>query len=276
MQKLIYRFLPASSAIKSLLDRTLRASEISKLNDPYDSVPGILNAPKPSLENKEANRPHRSIDEFIRTFTNQRIKLISFSKKATDPVLWAHYADNHRGICLAFDPSAYPEHAFAEVQYSDERVCFCYSMFGDEARLGDISNIINKALTTKWKSWAYEEEVRLIFSSPDERKIPEFFPMPDGFLKEVILGWNCEYTASNIRSVLKSVGLEHVEIKMAMLQDDKFEVRLMDYIRVDIDELMHLPPEEIAQRISQNVRKRLGIDDKAEQVGADNLAKPGA
>jgi hypothetical protein len=270
MPDLIYRFLPASSAIKSLLDRTLRASEIAKLNDPYDSVPGILNAPKPSTDEEEAERPYRSVDEFIRSFTNDRFKLISFSKKATDPVLWAHYADNHRGICLAFDPSAYPENSFADVQYSGDRACFCYSMFGDKERLQEMSDTINTALTTKWKSWAYEEEVRLIFSSPDERKIPEFFSMPDGFLKQVILGWNCEYTPANIRSVLKSVGLDHVDIKMAMLQDDRFEVRLMDYMRVDMDDLMHLQPQEIAEQIAEDIRKRLAKKEDAEQAVPPN------
>ena len=272
MPELIYRFLPASSAIKSLLDRSLRASEIAKLNDPYDSVPGILNAPKDTSDKASADRPYRSVDEFIRAFTNERFKLISFSRKATDPVLWAHYADNHRGICLAFDPAAYPENSFADVRYSADRACFCYTMFGDQTRLEEMSDTINAALTTKWKSWEYEEEVRLIFSSPDGRKIPEFFSMPEGFLKQVILGWNCEYTPSNIRSILKSVGLDQVEIKMALLQDDRFEVRLMDYIRVDMDDLMHLAPEEIAQKISDDVRSRLGINEEAEQAGAGQPA----
>ena len=29
--------------------------------------------------------------------------VLSFSKTSTDALLWAHYADGHRGLCLGFD-----------------------------------------------------------------------------------------------------------------------------------------------------------------------------
>ena len=258
MANLIYRFMPATGAIKTILDKSLKVSRISRLNDPYDSVPGIIEIPE---DLKDPDREGISPEEFIRNMTDKNFGIVSFTKTATDPVLWAHYADNHRGLCLAFDTSVFPNDAFVDINYSDDRPCIRFARMQDKGYLQELGRDLDKALTTKSKSWAYEKEVRLILSTIEvEEPLPEFYGIPKGFLKEVILGVDCEYSPSNIRSLLIASNFQDVKIKIAMRQGDKFKVRLMDYIRFDMDEYIDKDPELVAKLAFDQIKEYLELE----------------
>ena len=47
--------------------------------------------------------------------------MLCFSFKWSNPVLWAHYADKHKGICLGFDV---PDDNVQRVKYVDTRLPF--------------------------------------------------------------------------------------------------------------------------------------------------------
>jgi len=83
--------------------------------------------------------------------------IFSLSAKHDDLLMWPHYADNHRGICVRFnlgalldaDCGAFP------VLYRDERpVC--------DVILERTEDWLNKAVLTKGKPWEYEDEIEQI------------------------------------------------------------------------------------------------------------------
>lgn len=77
------------------------------------------------------------------------------STKRDDILMWAHYADSHKGICLEFDGTqALMAHAL-KVEYSQDRVPI--NLYNDA---NDVA--MSKALLTKSSHWAYEAEWRLI------------------------------------------------------------------------------------------------------------------
>lgn len=77
------------------------------------------------------------------------------SAKRDDILMWSHYADFHRGICLEFDGTG-PLMAHAhEVQYSDDRPPL--NPYNDDA-----DTMMRKALLTKSRHWSYECEWRLL------------------------------------------------------------------------------------------------------------------
>jgi hypothetical protein len=83
------------------------------------------------------------------------IGVFCVSTKWDDILMWSHYADSHRGICLEFDGTL-PFMAHAQkVHYADKRVPI--NLYDDSQETA-----MEKALLTKSKQWSYESEWRLL------------------------------------------------------------------------------------------------------------------
>src|SRR5689334_11048149 len=87
-----YKFLNKHFGLKSLYERRLKQSRIHELNDPFELAPYDLT------------------DTMLRwAFLDMREQLgrvnglVCFSASWQNPVIWAHYSDQHRGLCLGFE-----------------------------------------------------------------------------------------------------------------------------------------------------------------------------
>lgn len=88
-------------------------------------------------------------------FLTTSVGVFCVSTKRDDILMWSHYADSHRGVCLEFDGLA-PLMAHAQaVEYSEDRVPINAYEDNDDVAM-------RKALLTKSTHWAYEAEWRLI------------------------------------------------------------------------------------------------------------------
>jgi hypothetical protein len=77
------------------------------------------------------------------------------STKRDDILMWAHYAESHKGICLEFDGKlSFMTHA-QKVLYSEDRTPI--NVYDDA---NDVA--MTKALLTKSTHWSYEQEWRLM------------------------------------------------------------------------------------------------------------------
>lgn len=127
----------------------------------------------------------RSYKEFCDAVTEKlksawSTSLVScFSKRNDSILMWSHYADSHKGVCIEFESPCDP--AFQEVRYSDRKVSFdlCQAMslaigcgFLNEKVKTDDPDLIRSALApfyAKSKEWGYEQEVRCVYSSDTDR-----------------------------------------------------------------------------------------------------------
>lgn len=108
---------------------------------------------------------------------DERLKIFCFSQTRNSFPMWAHYANNHKGVCLGYDAkniqlsaeNDIPPYALNTVQYTDHFIT------------DDIENY-NHAFY-KSDQWAYEKEVRIVCQM-DGNVLR--FP----YLKEVSLGIN--------------------------------------------------------------------------------------
>jgi hypothetical protein len=93
-----------------------------------------------------------------------KIGIFSLSQKYDDELLWAHYANNHKGFCIEYDlelladRNIYEDHKYLNVKYSNKP---------PQLELSDLSSkdnteIYKKIVGTKSQRWNYEEEIRLI------------------------------------------------------------------------------------------------------------------
>ena len=103
-----------------------------------------------------------------------------------NPLLWSHYADKHRGVCLGFEV---PEVHATSVLYDPKRLLAAASKLvggGAEAQ-----GLMSRLLRTKFSDWKYENEVRVYTALSDVgaatgHYFKDFWA--DMALREIILG----------------------------------------------------------------------------------------
>ena len=78
-----------------------------------------------------------------------------FSKSKENILLWSHYADSHKGICLEFDISKDKDFFTAPhfMDYSEKYLDFNYLKEREE---------VQKLIRAKYIGWEYEDEIRII------------------------------------------------------------------------------------------------------------------
>jgi hypothetical protein len=129
-----------------LRHREIWCGNLSALNDPLE---GKLN-----FNEFDGKRDLSKMDKM-----NQEIGLASFSEDWRNLAMWAHYASQGQGICIAYNyaslMSGLPENSeFLRVSYNREVPSITADMKPET-----YSNI---ALSNKLDCWSYEREWRLI------------------------------------------------------------------------------------------------------------------
>src|SRR5262249_46780000 len=101
---------------------------------------------------------------------DRRYRLYCLSTRPDCPLMWGHYADHHRGVCLEFNVRTPDFCSAIEVNYSTE-----YPQFS-LADGGDISPFHSKSA-----DWSYEQEYRLIAQETSEALGSGTLMTQDGF-----------------------------------------------------------------------------------------------
>jgi hypothetical protein len=127
--------------------------------------------------------PERAAGELASAFRMSiaDVGMVCFSEVPDDVLMWSHYADCHRGICIRFDTSKWPirdRPMLFKVKYQPERPCV--APIGSEARFAGII----KAVACKADFWEREKEWRLVEWAMASHKRPFSPDIIDG----VILG----------------------------------------------------------------------------------------
>lgn len=85
----MYHLLSARWALDDLTRWRLKIAEFADLNDPFELLGVEL--PNRALRRAFAAWKAKALREY---------GVLCFSRKWSNPVLWSHYADKHKGICL--------------------------------------------------------------------------------------------------------------------------------------------------------------------------------
>ena len=184
-----FSFRPCSKYVFSeIAEETLSLVNPLLFNDPMDTV-GLK-----WLQNQESLSVN---DDQNTTFKQQReamqnIRVRCFARSTTlpskdhvgksrkrqnihkvNPLMWAHYADAHKGICIhyRFNKKLFPLH--------DEKMTEIFRMgnanYKSKFSINEFEIELNDALFTKSTVWKYEHEVRLVYCStkdlPDVVKV---------------------------------------------------------------------------------------------------------
>lgn len=146
----VYKFLDAHFGLKSLYEKRLKISRLDELNDPFEFLPF-------ELRNQKQRWAARATAQEL----GEKHGILCFSSCWTDPVIWAHYSDKHKGLCLGFEIPGDSQITRA-VEYVSERL-----PFPDPPTLADSYAM----LFTKFKHWAYEQEIRVWVQLNDKEEV---------------------------------------------------------------------------------------------------------
>lgn len=198
---------------KTLVSNSIYFPSPDQFNDPFDcAVPLSLEGTEdewrkyilknmkrlmpnlsPTERLEKANRIIRSgavekLDPAISTRTVKHAGVYCLSAVNDDILMWSHYADSHKGVCLGF--RAGPMDMFfrrsQKVKYS-KQYPITRVFDSDEQRM-------ETAILTKSKHWEYEQEYRII-----ETEGFGEYSYPGELLVSVILG--CNISEQNERNV---------------------------------------------------------------------------
>lgn len=197
---ILYRYLNTEYSLQLLQTEKWKVSRLLELNDPADCRPTLTGAP--DQQNDEANEVFAQ--DYLSAL-HENIGIVSFSERVSDPVLWSHYADAHRGLAIGFD-FILPHPQFQKVTYHDERPTINYEEAerlkpGGEPTGEFVMKIITNGFSQKAKTWEYEEEYRkFVYLNRCEMIGPHYFetaPMPS----HIVLGIRCKITESDVKRV---------------------------------------------------------------------------
>ena len=177
----VYKFLSAFWAMDNLAKRRLKASDRDSLNDPFEFL--AVDMTDDSYRKQVLDRVEYILTEKV---------LCCFSNAAICPLLWAHYSECHRGICLGFEISDSVASSMKQVTYVDKR----YTPFQIKT-----NDRIVELLFTKFSKWKYEDEIRAFLPRKRSAVVGELTFVPfdeDLLLKEVILGYKCSATIAEV------------------------------------------------------------------------------
>lgn len=206
----VYHILPTEYAIDDLIKRRLKVSQFIDLNDPFELLSVELS--------DKVNR--KKFGVWKKTITRE-YGVLCFSRNWNNPVLWSHYGDKHKGICLGFDV---PDRLLKEVAYTGNRMVLWVE---GELQKGKLhKEIEDRLLCTKFEHWRYENEVRVIL--PLKKAYTEeglYFVAFDKNLelKEVIAGPRCSITKTKLKESIGTIN-RAVKITKARLAFKSFKV----------------------------------------------------
>lgn len=222
----LYHYLKANYAYAALQKERLKVAIMNSLNDPFEFRSVILPSP----------RWQTAAEKTIEIMSKSR-GLICFSEIHTNPVQWAHYAESHTGVCLAFEIE---DHLLLKIKYEEVRPN--HIDLNSHGLLPD--SIKNKMLTTKFKDWSYEQERRMVPKLNDSTDGIYYEPFSEiGKLKEIILGirFRDNQHSISLDDIVGSYSAERHRptISQAILCEKEFKIRTEPVVPYNSDHPLH-------------------------------------
>jgi DUF2971 family protein len=181
-----YQACPAEDLIKQgwvrelFVEHKLFFATRKSFNDPFDCVvPSLLETPGTLVkrfaeEFVDSKFPSATRAEWrdkvtrlmsVGTLNGMRqdvqknvdeVGIACFSKVRDDILMWAHYADKHKGLCLEFDGSE-------NCNFFGEAMPVEYADFTPVPLGEDSMKTMTRIILTKSKHWSYEREYRIFW-----------------------------------------------------------------------------------------------------------------
>ena len=182
-KQIYYHFLFSEYVPDDLERKRIKVSTLDTINDPFEFMPYRRYGFK---ERQPYNKVFRAI--------SKKWGILCFSRTWEEQLLWAHYADKHKGVALGFE---IPEDKLIKVAYDSSEIREKFKLTDDpKENEHKFLNLAGK----KFQEWKYEKEYRLLVRLKDciQEKGLHFFPFGNNLrIKEVVLGCRFNHKANS-------------------------------------------------------------------------------
>lgn len=169
--------------IDSLQNNYLYLNKVHKMNDPYEGafdltvsidliedyygllkerlqMPDEMKCSIEQIVNDEAkaNLLARIFESVAKKASNEHIGIYCFTQNKNSLPMWAHYANNHKGIMIEYDAENKVAQKAQPIIYKENLNDIVLSNKSDFKKL---DTILYDSLTVKHSSWSYENEYRI-------------------------------------------------------------------------------------------------------------------
>lgn len=191
----LYYMTRLETAEKHILPEwRMKLSTFDKVNDPFE----LLCA-------DQGDKLQRRILRVLRDHWTKRLGFISFSTNWRSPLMWAHYAASHTGVCLGID--IVEKDKIRKMVYEPERLKGLFDLTKPNG--GANEETLLAVLTTKYKQWEYEDEWRAFAGLDDcDAKTGLYYVDfgPTILLREIIVGARCTKPVGQFAKLVKASG----------------------------------------------------------------------
>lgn len=244
-------------AIQNLITNSLSLSLIATFNDCYDSRISFGDIKQRANEEYEVDKsiaiaagyePVISTEQWQEHIAEEQKAYADFcsdshciclSETNTSTLMWSHYSDNNRGICVEYDFETIKENplyfCLFPVCYTEEPINVYHFLRRNKEiysiELGVLISVLNKALC-----WEYEKEWRLVLLNESVGKHnPEKYITANNVIKakSIILGYNF---LDNFISELNNGKSAHDVFKLLQAMIAIIKVKNISIYQMSLDE----------------------------------------
>jgi len=242
-----YRSMASVGLEELFCQREIYLNDATKFNDPFECRPALThhqsplkrqmllkeltkhrfpNADKKTVKKLMKGKGHLLTDPTVLAASYggfiSTVGIYCLSEKNDDILMWSHYSDSHRGLCLQFDASTEGTifwEAFKVIYQEEYPVVNIMDMGKAEE--------FRKALLTKSAHWEYEQERRVLKMKNEGG--PGHYPFAPGLLKGVILG--ALMTTEDRGTLLHWIETypTEVSIHQAVLNGSRYQLDITDF-----------------------------------------------
>lgn len=205
---------PITNDIKN---NCLTFGDPKNFNDPMDPI-------LREWLNLRENQIHSSIDkELLNTLSDciNNLKICCLSKNDSNrddiflnPLMWSHYADSHKGICIQYEITKDTLAAYN----NDEQILKIGSVRYRNRKVMSNYITLDNALLAKGKCWNYEQEERLIYycknnsrtTRQDIKQNNGYISLDNFIITAIYLGYRI--SQDNKREIIEAVKGRNIDI----------------------------------------------------------------
>jgi hypothetical protein len=210
-KKTLYKYREADLGIQILCERLVKITKPKELNDPFELIPAL------NMNNEEERQ---AIKETVRRMKNETT-IFSLSSDPTNNCMWAHYANNFKGICIGINTEFFFEEIdLYTVDYKLTRPKIDHIEIKKEQ--SELDDFIMDLMLSKSIHWQEEDEYRYLFNitGEDIEKELILFPFKSISIVEIIVGPRIEKALlERLQNILAQDNYDHVKIFGLEYQD---------------------------------------------------------
>jgi hypothetical protein len=206
-------------SLDDLKNSQITVSNPTEFNDPFDCLfYHFIKEKKDSLfDNRALIKSFEKIR--IRCFVSESFlnrSTLQYENRKTKPVIdvlmWSHYADSHKGICVLYNfefgvsqSSREVNSSFFKVNYFKDEIVD----IGKDTKIGFEDGFLKKN-----KCWGYEDEVRLLYFDPKCNDDFIHLPLDDAKVIEIYFGLKCPTEhVDMVKQIFENTGVRFYKMK---------------------------------------------------------------